>query len=149
MESGVQEPWHEGIPEGTLFWRCSATFSAIKKSDWVLRSESGVWQGWFASALRDWEQELLFINHNAPWALWLHFLLEVKLKKATIKWYPSTWKPWSASAVGRGRSHHVLGQCDWGQLFCSFRSFPLLLMRRDLVPRHVNHLLLTFKRKKV
>lgn len=110
------------------------------------------WQntGWFALALTDWEQELPFINCHAPWALWLHSFLEVRLRKQLSNdIYPLEESDLSQQvAGGKVPSHSRPALLRFAFLFSPTYSL-FCSSKGCLVPSRANHLLLISLKGKI
>lgn len=91
-----------------------------------------------------------FYKPQCPSRIMTSFFSWSKAQRAAIKWYPSTWKPWSAlldCRLGEGTSCTRPALLRPAFLFFSY-LFPLLLIQENLMPNHANHLLLPFLKKK-
>lgn len=138
----------KGFPGEPLEAACWGLF--FDKGGW-LSVAFRRWQnmGWFALALTDWEQELPFINCHAPWALWLHSFLEVRLREQLSNGIYLFEKSDLSQQVAGGKVPWHSRPTLLRPAFLFSPTYSLFCSSKGcLVPNHANHLLLIFLKGK-
>lgn len=129
--AGAQEAWQEGISEGSLLRRLVMPLLPQRK--------------WSGSCIQEMVYGRVVCNSSKRLGtLWPHSFLMTQ--RAAIKWYPSTWWPWSASAGCRqGKVTSLSRPVLLRSAFLLFHNSSLFCSCKIAWCQHPeNHLLLTF-----